>query len=242
MFKARGASVAATVAIALLMGLGAAPAANGQTAPTTDRVMLSKGDSNNGGKGQEGSAQSDAQMISVWTEYGVPAETQNLLLQKVHSGQAIDSMTGAKPVAVETQTSAMKLSTVARYADGSISVSTIQSDSATSPTQSVGDCAVNATTYAQYCRVNGWFGPIQLTFYSSYTKKDGQASVYNWTGKTFICGPFTTCSAPKYSLTRQYQSGTLPAQINLYTDWSTGISNGRATLSLFVKDRTAWTN
>lgn len=88
----------------------------------------------------------------------------------------------------------------------------------------------------------GWFGGVELQFRSSYTKRDLQASVYDWGQTDFLCGPGMTCSTPKFELVRQYQSGSLAAQINLKTTWNMGIANGTTTLILYAKDRTAWTN
>lgn len=210
----------------LAIGVGAVPSA---VAATTTKASSD----------DLGTSQQD--MKAVWTEYGVPADTQAALLQKLDAGQGIDSMTGARPVSSETTINGDKQTTVARFNDGSITVATIEPNGS-SLTRSVDSCAVDAPTYANDCRVHGWFGTVELTFVSSYRKMDLQASVYNWGQAAFTCGPLMTCSDPKFELVRQYQSGSLAAQINLYTNWNTAVSNGRATLSLFAKDRGAWSN
>lgn len=223
---------AATLAAMLVIGLGASPAM-GSTPTATASVTPAIASAVD----ELGTSEED--IIAVWTQYGVPAETQATLMANLKAGQPLDAMTGVEPTSTETFTTPAKETTVARFDDGSIAITTIEDKS---PARSVGNCADDAPTYARYCEVNGWWGTVQLAFFSSYTKRDTQASVYDWTQGTFICGPFTTCSGPTFQLIRQYQSGSLPAQINLYTDWNTGVANGRTTLSLYVKDRTAWTN
>ncbi|WP_341974211.1 hypothetical protein [Microbacterium sp. LWO13-1.2] len=182
---------------------------------------------------------SEQSMVDVWTEYEVPAETQASLLDKLDQGTPLDSMTGADPASTETHSEGSKQVTVSRFADGSISITSL-APSDTSMTMSVSGCAVDATTYAQDCRVHGWLGPVELAFRTSYTKRDRQASVYNWGQKEWGCGP-GTCSVPEFELIRQYQSGDLPAQLNLVTNYNFGGANTSVTLKLFVKDRSAWT-
>lgn len=229
----RKAALGAGMLVATLaIGMGASPAL---ASPSTAEAAVTPATAS----GSSGLGTSEDEIFAVWDQYDVPAAVQAVLMDKIKAGQPLDSMTGVEPTSTETYNSAATQVSVSRYADGSIAITTIED---LSMARSVQNCTVNATTYAQNCEVNGWWGPVQLAFFSSYTKRDGQASVYNWYGGTFICGPFTTCSGPKFQLVRQNQSGALPAQINLYTDWNTGVANGRQTLSLFAKDRGAYTN
>ncbi|WP_223585974.1 hypothetical protein [Microbacterium sp. OVT16B] len=183
---------------------------------------------------------SEAAMVAVWTEYDVPAATQDQLLAKLDQGTPLDSMLGLAPVSQEEHSEGAKQVTVSRFSDGSVAVSSIAPDSS-SLARSVDGCTTVATTYATNCKVYGWLGPVEMSFRSSYTKNDRHASVYNWGQTTWGCGP-GTCSEPVFELVRQYQSGESAAQINLKTNYNFATGNTSVTLSLFVKDRTAWSN
>lgn len=179
-------------------------------------------------------------MLDVWSKYDVPKAAQQRLLATLQAGEPIDSILGGEPVSIEEHPDGSSDSVmVARYEDGSISVTSITSPGAQA--WSVGDCSTVATTYALNCKVYGWYGPVQMSFRASYRKVDGRAMVYNWGQETYGCAP-GTCSEPKFVLVREVQSGSLPAQIDLRTNYNFAFGNTSMTLSLFAKDRTAWTN
>jgi hypothetical protein len=57
---------------------------------------------------------------AFWTEWGVPAATQDALIAKANSGQKLDVLDGSAPVGERTVTSGDTTTTVETYADGSI--------------------------------------------------------------------------------------------------------------------------
>jgi hypothetical protein len=182
---------------------------------------------------------SEQSMIEVWTDYGVPAETQTALLEKLADGIALDSMTGENLVSQE-QPDGTEALTISRFGDGSIAISTV-TPTASSGVQArgVSGCVANTTTYARDCKVDGWVGPVKMSFIASYTKVDRKARVYDWKSASWDCSP-GSCDRPTFELIREFQLGESPAQISLVTNYNWGVGNTSVRLSLFAKDRSAW--
>lgn len=71
-----------------------------------------------------------AELRAFLTQWGVNPETQTHLLEKYASGIPWDSMTGASPVLVEEQVGVRATTTIERYSDGSVAVTTIDNPQA----------------------------------------------------------------------------------------------------------------
>jgi hypothetical protein len=191
-----------------------------------------------------------SELTRVWTANGVPSPTQTQLITKLESGTPLDEMTDAAPISTKTRLVGSTQKSVSTYADGSISVVSVES-SKTRPkdflsTQAVAGCT-NTTIGAGVvrhanCTVNGWFTGVSLGFYATVTTATVEGSYINtYNSPTVKCVVGLSCTAPTFELIRKTQSGSLPAQVNLVTYWS-GAGTGTTRLSLYVKSTSIYTN
>ena len=118
------------------------------------------------------SAGEEAQLREFWTTHEVSNVTQDALLESLRKTGLIDSMTGAEPVNVDESVVGGVRETVTSFADGSITVDSVEApDSSFSPL-SVGNCRSENTGsgFANYydCQASSSNGPVTLGFYISY--------------------------------------------------------------------------
>lgn len=150
------------VAAALTLGLGlAALPANAATAEDLDTEILTQAE--------------HSKLTDFLTAYGVQAETQAALLNKIRNGESWDSMAGSTPVSTEVFTTARELREVRTFADGSIAVTTMERPSATTSgvtPMSVGGCTMGGvgtvSRTMKGCEVQHNLGLIKMGFYADY--------------------------------------------------------------------------
>lgn len=123
------------------------------------------------------------QLRSFFSTNGVASQTQDLLLEKFDAGVAWDSSTGVAPVSTATTTSAGWLTSTDTYADGSITVTKLQtgstgSEGSISP-RAVGSCSTatsGLTRTLTNCVVSVQSGLIGIQFSANYRYTYGSAT------------------------------------------------------------------
>jgi len=196
------------------------------------------------------SAEAEAQLTDIWTQYGVASDVQQRLIEKFEAGYGLDSMSSAEPVSSTTTTSGLSIDTVNTYADGSISAFSVERPATVAKggasTNAVGGCSGGGTgNIYTNCSVTGTFGGVSLGFYAGYTlSSSGNARINTWGSGTSSSIPGINVTAPAFEVIRQVQSGTTAAQVNLTTQWSyVSVGGGGTTrLEFRVKGLQAYTN
>ncbi len=192
-----------------------------------------------------------AEVTSVWTQYGVKPAVQTKLLAQLRTTGFVQGMSSdSVPVKTKVVKSNGQETTVATYADGSISVTSHETPRAATggvSTQSVSNCTYKVVTMgvqtAKGCTAFGWFTAVQLAFiFDATLRSNGGSSIDRYYSATVQCN-VASCSAPVFELIRKTQSGSTPATLSLTTTWQlTPVGTGTTRLGLFVKNTSLTTN
>lgn len=166
-FRIKITSLVGSVAVAILLLAGTVPAASAATNLITPAQ--------------------EQQARAVFNEYGVSAQTQDSLFNKLESGQVWDVYTGATPVTSTTSIVGGYNQTLETFADGSISVSSVEIPRKTavggiSP-MSVTGCTYGSSAgvfYGTDCRVYQNSALTEAEFYASFSQWSTGSSVSNW--------------------------------------------------------------
>lgn len=204
------------------------------------------------------------EVTTVWTDNGLSAQLQASLLEKLSAGQALDANTGAEPVSSETSTVDGYIRTVSTYADGSISVASVETPAAASVAStsastrfvapeglvspmSVSNCssksspAPGAMTW-NHCTAYGWFTGVDLAFIFSGTAiAAGGTHIDSYNTPVANCAFPLSCESPKFTMIKKTQSGSTAAHLELSTQYN-GAGSGTTYLHLFGKDNSFYTN
>jgi hypothetical protein len=114
------------------------------------------------------------------SEYGVPAETQDDLVEAYLAGEAWDSLSSANPtVKVVEETRPDGDYTISTYEDGSVSVVRIGGDVANGKTRGINECSVNGSA-RNGCKIDTWVGLVQMSFYTSYNLSTNRVTADPW--------------------------------------------------------------
>ena len=144
-------------------------------------------------------------------EYGVDAATADELIRKFEAGEKWDSLSGAKPVTTETSMVGSSERTVARFADGSLSVSSIQMPSATTPSgadsiQDVSECSyayVDGVEYYDNCLVDFFVFPIKMGFRADFVARDNAMdSITSVYAPDYFIGGASSVDQTEFAVTR----------------------------------------
>ncbi|MDO4138091.1 hypothetical protein [Clavibacter michiganensis] len=188
-----------------------------------------------------------ASLQATWAENGVGTETQKALISKLDSGQLLDAMTGGTPVKTDISTMGTTEKQVQRFADGSINI--VKIEGAVAPpkgqvsTQGVGGCTASGFR-RDNCSIDGWFTGVRLGFNATFVYGTGTGRILAYSNPVVTCINGITCSDPVFSMVRKQQSGSLRADLGMYTLYSfIGVGGTNTTyLHLYVKDHSAYTN
>lgn len=170
-----------------------------------------------------------SEVRSVWTSYGVPETTQEDLVQGFLHGELWDAAAGAEPTSsVESVNDAGAVETVSYFADGSISITTVEQPVEVSQTGGVAARAVTGCTVSNItggkkysnCWVDTWVGTIAMSFYATFdiftNGKDVIRSVY---GGAYSLGPYLEVKKETLKIDRVTEiSGSSPAQASYRLD------------------------
>lgn len=195
------------------------------------------------------SAEPDWSPFVLWiSSYGVNTATQTALVGKLSAGEILDSARGGVPISTSDQSTAAQSILVDTYADGSISVSTLERPSVAklgiAPLAITGCSVSSGAGYASYsnCLVQQSNGTVTLQFRANYSRFTGGANI-SWYGTQAVSALYGTATYPSLTLVRASQSGSLPAVVTAhsrYTSWN-GASSEDIYLSLRVNSGSAWT-
>ncbi|AMA00109.1 hypothetical protein [Corynebacterium glutamicum] len=152
----------------------------------------------------------EAELSQFWNDYGVSESQQTDLLEKLEQGDVWDSFKeSSHPVSSESHEDNESITTIDRFQDGSISVSTISAPTAPNggiSAQSVRDCRVvsdvNATQQQQGCHAQVNLGIISMGFYFDKITSPGQLGrVTNFYGEHnhVIGGAFSNHRLQKFN-------------------------------------------
>lgn len=130
-----------------------------------------------------------AELSAFLTQWGVSPETQRHLLEKYASGIPWDSMTGASPVVVEEQVGVRATTTIERYSDGSVVVTSIDNPQANenSLLRGVSSCRIAYSNHYEVkhvgCYGNVDYGAAQMGFHFDRVSNPGAlARITNYYG------------------------------------------------------------
>lgn len=125
--------------------------------------------------------QESVELRAFLNAYDVPEAQQDSLLRKLHSGDAWDSMTpGAEPIATETRPERDLVTTVERYSDGSITVSSVSAtptDDSVLQARGVSQCQRSGSAGYGYSYTNCFAdvnrGVVRMYFYFNWSNIKG---------------------------------------------------------------------
>ncbi|MGK3708875.1 hypothetical protein [Arthrobacter sp. IK3] len=193
-------TVKCSVALAAALGL-AASAAPAVAAPASVPAEATPA---------AGSAAAMAQDARTFlAEYGVDQPTIDALIASFEAGQTWDSLSGAEPVSTEAISEAGADKTVARYADGSVAVTSIQKPAAVQggvAPQGVSDCKyarIGAEEHYDDCLVDFWAGLIYMGFRADYIARDNTTdSITAAYSPDYIMGGATSADETYFGVSR----------------------------------------
>ena len=123
-----------------------------------------------------------ASLAAHLTEYGVPASTQAAIIEGWRNGDLPDSMAGAEPTTTSTSNVGGMSVTVSRYADGSVSVTSVEQPVSAGGRASTGrgqltpmgvsGCTARTSgnySYRTNCYVDRWDGVTWQNFRADFT-------------------------------------------------------------------------
>lgn len=134
--------------------------------------------------------------VKAWFEkYDVPVETQETIVKKLENGVLLNSMDGSKPVKEETFQTPSEIGTRSTFADGSISITSVndssQSASNAVTPYAVSNCVVTGGSgWGRWsnCSVNISNGVISMAFMATFERYQGVdpkiVSVWSATSKS----------------------------------------------------------
>jgi len=195
----------------------------------------------------------DQRQYSWYIDNGVDATTADALIDKFNSGTLLDSMNGSAPTRTQTADEAGWIVTRAWFADGSISVSKLETPQASAAAarsglivgpRSVGNCSsvVGGSGYANYydCAVAGSNGAyLELGFRADYTRVSNGTGVINRVGSPYQYAAGGTASTPVLTITKANGS---PATAQAVSQYSSATTSFTARLYLNVNGSSAWSS
>ncbi|WP_146079453.1 hypothetical protein [Rathayibacter sp. AY2B9] len=114
------------------------------------------------------------------SEYGVPSETQDDLVEAYLAGEAWDSLSSANPtVKVVEEKRPDGDYTISTYEDGSVSVVRIGGEGADVKTRGISECSVSGSA-RNGCKIDTWVGLVSMSFYTSYNLSSNTVTANPW--------------------------------------------------------------
>jgi hypothetical protein len=191
----------------------------------------------------------EAGMRARFDAANVSKAVQDRLIGEFRRGIVWDSQNGSKPVTVKTTIVGDEQVTTSTFADGSLTVDSIQIPKA-APTggvqpQSISGCqaGVGVGSFPFYnCHIQTNQFSFDIDFYSDgYTSNIGAARVSNWRNIGYWTAA-ATVNSTGFQLIRGQQSGTTGASVRatLYVTFLLGSGSGVYQLTFHVRDTTKW--
>lgn len=188
----------------------------------------------------------EAHFTSVWNAYGVPSSTQASLLHDWEATHSWDSLEGGAPVstrAVDTRDGASRVST---FADGSITVESLEdSEASTGPDsradlRNCRDTGASAYAFTRTCVVhtNVVVADFQFTV-QFYAVKGGNTTINSVSHLTDSCYG-GSCSNQSARIVKKVQSGTTAAKAQGSLEYNVfgGVGSQTFDLNFSVKNGT----
>lgn len=148
-------------------------------------------------------------------ENGVDAAVIDDLISKFEAGQPWDSRSGVEPVETSVTLVGGAERTVARYADGSVAVTSVQKPSAVRDAGAatplgVSECyyaKVGSTEYFDNCLVDFWDGIVAMSFRADYiARDDGNDSITSAYAPSYFIGGASSVDQTEFAVTRPDES------------------------------------
>jgi len=189
------------------------------------------------------------------TGYGVSAEQQQSLFDKLDRGELPDSLSEANDSVRQKVVDLGTTSEVVDYfSDGSVRA--VKTEKPVAKTGDMSTPAVEGCTatnlsggQVQYvnCTVSGWFTGVQLAFGATFTTPGTTgiflANIDNYFSPNVQCTPPLTCTAPEFEVLNLQQTATSPAHLGLRTVASSELTGTTTTyLYLYVQNNEYYTN
>lgn len=194
-------------------------------------------------------------LVQWWTQYDVPAATQDELLESLEQGELWDAIGGSDPVNVTTNEHAGESETIERYADGSIVVTSVEVPAdpfATDPIGgvtpfTVGPCESSSTGsgYANRydCKVFSTSGVVEMGFYMSYSLRQGGYDKITEVHSGYARATTGTIPTPRATIAKanENSSGSAFAYVKQQYTAAGGTASATVEMRGLVGNDTAWT-
>jgi len=183
-----------------------------------------------------------------WSAYGVEEAVQDELIENLELDVLPMAVWGeSEPVQVISQETFDGLETIEVFADGSITVSSIQPSAPSGGVSSfaISGCSVSGGggfgTFSN-CTISQSSGIVSISFKAGYSRYSGGAVINSYSNAS-VSALYGSAPTPSLTLIRKNQVGTQPATVTAqtrYTSWNNGSSED-IYLSLRVTSASAWT-
>ncbi|GAB3150702.1 hypothetical protein GCM10027058_15420 [Microbacterium neimengense] len=192
----------------------------------------------------------DDEQYSWYVENGVQPDVAQDLIEKFNSGVLPDSMTGTEPVSSTTSAEAGWIVTRDTFADGSISISKLETPQATESsddftTKSVGSCSssIGGSGFANYydCAVTGSNGVyLDVEFRADYTRVSNGAGIINAVRSPYAYAIGGQATTPVLRIDRSNGTMSDPARATATSQYSSTATSFTAVVTLKVNGQQAW--
>ncbi|GAA3339086.1 hypothetical protein GCM10017714_13140 [Curtobacterium pusillum] len=174
----------------------------------------------------------EATMRDTWNTYDVPASTQDRLLDELTSGGTWDSLEGKTPIATESTIRSGTEETVARFADGSISVTEVELPTAGGARASLSGCKILSQTHydsRRFCNVSTNVVVASAAYTVTYrVVQGGPSSIVSRSSASAMVtrGYLGNISKKQMVTSRTTQSGSSPAVVTGRWTWTSNHGAG----------------
>jgi len=183
------------------------------------------------------SSSEEAQVRADFTKYGVPAVTQNKLINKFNRGELFDSLLGKAPISTEKSEDANRIVTVARFADGSVTVTKADKPGDGTKFGTIRECVrTGGSGYSNFtnCTIEqSWF-VVAIAFVASYSIINGAPDRISFVGNQTQNCKGATCSNLRFTQNKRVEDSGGPATVQLQVSATTPVNSWEAWLLLEV--------
>lgn len=164
-----------------------------------------------------------------WTQHGVPAETQDTLVEDYLDGNLPDSMTGVEPTGSETVETLEEVVTVFTYPDGSVSHQSVQAEEQSGgiSTRGITGCKDSAGSgYVHYsgCVVSAGNGDFYLKFKVSYDKYSTGCAAITSSGSAEPSSPGGSMTDPVRTVNRKQSTKAQQAVVKYHSVYTSALN------------------
>lgn len=183
----------------------------------------------------------DDQVKDWYLSNGVSPIVAENLIEKFNSGELLDSMRGAAPIATQSAVTGGVQKTISTFADGSVSVTEIEIPVATTGEIrpfAIGNCSStqSGSGYVNYydCAISGSNAYLEIQFRANYTRTSAGVGSISYVGSPYVWALGGTATTPTLAITKSVSNASGPASAQATTQYSSATLSHSARLYLKV--------